>query len=123
MTCWASRYIGRPHEPTLADNCLGFARAVQADVFGRELPGMLSFMRSAARGLGLEERFPELDRPVEGCLVVMLDARDRAAHVGVWCDEARRVVHSDESFGSVVATELRTVQMQWRTVRFFEVPA
>lgn len=120
---WAATYIGRRHETTLADNCLGFARTVQAEVFGRQLPGMLSLARSAARGQGLELAFPEIQRPTEGCLVVMLDAQGRAAHVGVWCAAARRVIHAQEGFGSVVADELPTVRIQWPTVRFFEVPA
>lgn len=123
MSCWASRYIGRRYEPTLADNCLGFAREVQREVYGRELPGMLSLMREAVRGEGIDDTYPELDRPADGCLVVLGDRKNACAHVGVWCGPAGRVVHAESGFGSVVADELGVLRFQWPSVRFFGVPA
>lgn len=123
MTCWATPFIGRKYAPTLADNCLGFARDVQREVFGRQLPGMLSLFRGSSAGVEIEDAFPEVEKPSDGCLVVMLDVNDRAAHVGVWCEAARRVVHAENVFGSVVADELGVVRFLWPSVRFFEVPA
>ena len=120
---WASAYIGRPYDRTLADNCLGLARAIQSEVFDRQLHGLLSMLRLVVSGGSVEDQFPELARPVEGCIVLMGTRQEPAAHVGVWCESARRVVHASRGFGSVVAEELSTLRMQWHSVRFFEVPA
>lgn len=119
---WASAHIGDRHEPTLAGNCLAHVRNWQRDDFAKSMGGMLSVFRAAFSD-GIDSAYREIAKPVDGCLVLMGTPTNPAAHIGMWCAEAKRVIHAKDSFGSVVAEELRMVRLVWSSVRFYEVPA
>ncbi len=120
---WATPYIGQTHEPDAPFPCFVFARRVQREVFGRELPGILSVARAVRDGGDFDEAYPEIDKPRDGCLVLIGTVGDEAAHVGVWCEQAKMVVHAENGFGSVIASDLWRLRHLWHSVRFYAVPA
>lgn len=117
-TCWAQPYIGIPYKSTLEDSCLGLARKIYREVFGRNLIGGLSVARTLKAGRDLPLR-PRVT-PVDGCLVFMGDRFDPGRHVGVYCAAARSVIHACDQRQACVSTGLEDVRMLFSSVRFFD---
>lgn len=125
--------IGRPYrlgaQGPDAFDCYGAARALQRDLFGRDMPefsmpGSAGRTAIAAAIAAHPERgrWAEVERPVDGALVTM--ARNTCGyHLGTWLSEdGGIVVHAIETCG-VVADTLATLEaVGWRRFRF-HVPA
>ncbi len=119
MMHWSAAYIGEPYAPTLAGNCLGLARRVYRERFGRELVGLLGACRAARRG-----SLPavEVEHPRDGDLVVLGHRpADPARHVGIYASGPGlppSVLHADDERGAVVLTRMRMVRAAWPVVAF-----
>lgn len=116
---WSHAYIDQPYAGTLADNCLGLARRVYRERFGRELVGLLGACRAARRG-----SLPavEVEHPRDGDLVVLGHRpADPARHVGIYAAGPGlppSVLHADDGRGSVILTRLRLIRAAWPCVAF-----
>ncbi|HEV7278387.1 MAG TPA: peptidoglycan endopeptidase [Devosiaceae bacterium] len=121
--------IGRPYrlgaQGPEAFDCYGAARALQAGLFGREMP---EFTMPGAAGRSAiaaaiavhpeRGRWREVPRPEDGALVTM--ARNLCGyHLGTWLrEDGGIIVHSIENCG-VVADTISTLEaIGWRRFRF-----
>jgi len=116
---WAHAYIGQEYEPTLAGNCLGLARRVYRETFGRDLVGLLGLVHAVKRG---ELPAVEVAIPEDGDLVVMGTAAHRPArHVGLYVHAAgmpASVLHADDVNRRVVLSRMRLIRIAWPLVIF-----
>ncbi|MBR0882191.1 hypothetical protein ABIF65_003679 [Bradyrhizobium japonicum] len=114
-------------------NCWDFARHVQRELFGLELPGIVVPSDFSRRWVLTEfGRHPERARwqavpdgpgglvtAADGALVLMAHARF-PAHIGVWLRPEARVIHCDDKTGVACEAPLALRQMGWKNLTFFE---
>lgn len=111
---WSARYVGRRYEPGVFD-CGELARAVQREVFGRQirLPaardyelagGPLAKFRAMAAQIerGKDDVARRVDVPQEGDGVLLV-SRGYRQHIGIHCAIAgeRWVLHASDGSGQV----------------------
>jgi hypothetical protein len=114
-------------------NCWDFARHVQRELFGRELPG-IAVPNDFSRRWVIEEfgRHPERSRwqevpegpgglvmAADGALVLMAHLKF-PAHIGVWLAPEARVIHCDGKTGVACESVLALRQLSWKKLTFFE---
>lgn len=119
--------IGRPYEagamgPDRFD-CYGLARHLQREFFGRTLPLFQlpaeagRFAIASAIAVHPERaRWDEVERPVDGAVVVMAQ-QQCGFHMGVFLDlDGGLIVHTVEQTGVVAETpfQLRSPAARWR---------
>jgi hypothetical protein len=127
-----SSLIGQPRA-WQSRNCWDFARHVERELFGRELPGVAVPAELSKRWI-LEaiDRHPERaawrqvpDGPGglvvvgDGALVLMAHLRF-PAHIGVWLAPEGRVIHCSEQHGVCCESVLVLRQMGWKQLTFYE---
>ena len=114
-------------------NCWDFARHVQPDLFGRELPRVAvpadpskrwileSIERHTERGAWREvfDSPGGLVTAADGALVLMAHLCF-PAHIGVWLWPEARVIHCSEQYGVCCESVLALRQMGWKKLTFYE---
>jgi hypothetical protein len=119
MRNWAEKYVHRLSEKTLAGNCLGLAREILREEFGKEYPGYLGALKTVLRGgkLPMEETKVLSD----GTLVVCGNYLYPCRHVGVYCAAIDRVVHALPEEGIVRAYTIWRLKQEWPSVTLHKV--
>lgn len=111
MNHWAARYIGKEWDP-IGDgvdsfNCWTFVQHVQHHHFDRELPDMTAdaeknfeIARACANESSVQERWVQVDRPIEGDVVLLCRVRI-PVHVGIWvaANDTQGLLHCAEGLG------------------------
>lgn len=114
-------------------NCWGFARHVERELFGRDLPEIPVPPELSKRWVLDEfEANPERANWIEtpegpggliaaqdGALVLMAHLR-MPAHIGVWLKPEQRIIHCDEAHGVCFEQVMALRQQGWKQLRFFE---
>lgn len=122
MGHWSDRYVGRPFVEGVFD-CGELARAVQREVFGREVAipserwyaGKEGAARLRAMASQVEAGIGALAKPVaeprEGDLVMMYSG-SKVMHAGIYCMRVAEpwVLHAAERLGQVVLMRLRDLE-------------
>lgn len=110
---WAVKEIGLPWIAGSSD-CWSFARRIWLERFGWDVPPVPvdpRDPRGARHALSVDPEqagWVQVDRPTEGCAVLMARGA-RPCHVGVWIEpDVAGVLHSLEQAG-VVFTETRWI--------------
>lgn len=118
------RYIGREYDP-VHNNCWGFFRTVQAEMFRRHLPEfpvdpkdlravMTTFARAPER-----KRWHIIETPESGDAVLLRRARN-PIHIGVWLDiDGGGILHCFEGFGVVFQTRAALEGHGWHISGFY----
>ena len=102
---WASQYIGIPWVAGESD-CWAFARRVWRERFGFDVPAVdvdaHSRLASSREFADHEEyvNWEPVEMPADGD-AVMMGKNKWVSHIGVWCAQAKGVVHSVEGIGVV----------------------
>ena len=102
---WSNQYIGMPYSTF---NCAELCRLALKEVFGYEmcLPQMPRTVIGMGKAIESQEyRYPEIDKPFEGCLVLM-KARGVSSHIGLYTKAGNRdnVLHAMKSAGQTILT-------------------
>lgn len=114
MNHWSARYIGLPYAHGEAD-CARLVCRVRSEIFGRPAPTPAEEGRAASaygRAQQITDVLADFAYPVavaEDGDIVLMYARARPSHVGVYClvDGEPAVLHAMERPGQVVLTRLR----------------
>lgn len=125
---WSGRYVGRPYILGVFD-CADLARAVQKEVFGRDvkLPQDRDY-KVAGSGLGPRERFSLMSQQIDRCKddvarktntpidgdAVLLIARGHRQHIGIFCFICgeRWVLHASDGSNQVVLQRERDLNIR-----------
>ncbi|WP_295377155.1 hypothetical protein [uncultured Pseudacidovorax sp.] len=109
---WSERYLDIPHAEL---DCAQLVERVLHEQFSRDVRFPRRERDDLFHRAGLITRHASdfakpIDTPYDGCGVLML-ARGRQAHIGLYCAiEGGRVLHSDSAFGSSVCMPLAALQ-------------
>lgn len=121
MAHWSERYIGIPHAEL---DCAELSERALREQFGREIRfphkqrGDL-FHRAGLITRHCEEFAYRIDVPHDGCGVLMF-ARGRMAHMGLYCDIGPGyVLHSDSAFGESVCVPVSRIEQLYRIEGFY----
>lgn len=113
MAHWSDRYLGIPYA---ALNCAELVEKVQLEQFGRRIrfpkPERQNVFHYSAAIVSSSRDFAEpVEVPSDGC-AVLLFARGRIAHVGLYCLIGREsfLLHADSRFGSSCRIPMSRVQ-------------
>lgn len=129
VTRWESDYLGRPWQKGAggpdAFDCWGLVRAVQRDVYGRELPEVdvdAMDVRAVVRAFCAHperSRWQRLDVPAQGDCVLLSHAR-HPSHVGLWLDcNGGGVLHSLRGSGVVFSSLASLRRDRWARIEFY----
>jgi len=119
---WTNSYIGIPYSNM---NCVEFVLCVEREVFNRKFPhpvrpterNPFHYNRLLQENMMNYISEPKLDKPVEGCCVLM-KAMNRLNHVGVFVKIKSKeyVLHSLDSFKSSILHQVKDLPKYGITV-------
>lgn len=130
-----SSYLAKPWQANAkgpdAYDCWHLAAAVSLRLFGRPLPDVaVPAHPTWAWTIDTIAEHPERarwrqcpDGPLvkagDGAIVLMAKM-SRPAHIGIWLQPERRIIHADPKFGVVFEAPLDLATNGWRRLRYFE---
>lgn len=130
-----SSFLGKPWEANAkgpdAYDCWHLARAVSLALFDRAVPEVAVPVHPTwAWMIDAIESHPErahwsecpsgpLVKAGDGAIVLMA-RMTRPAHIGIWLQTERRIIHCDPKFGVVLEAPLDLATNGWRRLRYYE---
>lgn len=130
-TAYLTSLIGQRWAPDRT--CWHVAAEIQRELFGRDLPSIIvpsepswRWMIDTLAGHPERQNWSEVVSPHPGLVtardgaLVALGRADRAAHVGVWLQPERLVIHCDQSFGVVAQSTAGLRAAGWGRIHFYE---
>lgn len=130
MQHWAIRYFGKPWVSggTGPDeyDCWGLVRAVQKDIYGREMPAVNvdahdheAILNAFAQSTEYQN-WVQVDTPQEGDCVITKSNPIDAEHVGIWLDvDGGRILQAVYGSGVVIVTLEATQKCIGQHVEFW----
>lgn len=119
---WANQYIGKPwvrgaRGPEAYD-CLGLMTHVMREHYCRDVPDLYVGGENGPALMGMHAQWRPVDAPGDGDMVVM--ARTREDHVGVWLDVDRGgILSALDGPGVVFQTKRQAELSGWGSFRFY----
>lgn len=130
QTHWAMEYLGKPWESGAqgphAYDCFAMVRAVQRDIFSRELPLIVvdalntQIVQSAFLQAEHYVQWRQVDAPEEGDCVITKSSPNKPEHVGVWVDvDGGRILQAVFGSGVVLVSPRATRKLIGQHIEYW----